>query len=138
MAKKLTAKQEMFCKEYIIDFNGTRAAIAAGYSKKTADVIASENLVKPNVMQYLSDIKKERSEKVGLTAEKVLEDISEIKSLAILNEELGHALKACELEGKHIDMWGNKDINVNLNTDIASKILKARNRKNTLLGGDNE
>ena len=34
---KLTTKQEMFCREYIIDFNATQAAIRAGYSKKTAD-----------------------------------------------------------------------------------------------------
>ena len=34
--QKLTEKQKRFCEEYIIDWNGTRAAIAAGYSKKTA------------------------------------------------------------------------------------------------------
>jgi phage terminase small subunit len=31
---KLTAKQKLFCKEYIKDLNAGRAAIAAGYSKK--------------------------------------------------------------------------------------------------------
>ena len=33
---KLTAKQKIFCDEYIISLNATQAAIKAGYSKKTA------------------------------------------------------------------------------------------------------
>lgn len=32
---KLTKKQEAFCQEYVVDFNGTQAAIRAGYSGKT-------------------------------------------------------------------------------------------------------
>ena len=33
----LTDKQEAFVREYLIDCNGTRAAIRAGYSRKTAN-----------------------------------------------------------------------------------------------------
>jgi len=33
----LTDKQEMFCREYLIDLNATQAAIRAGYSAKTAN-----------------------------------------------------------------------------------------------------
>jgi len=51
--KKLTAKQQRFCDEYLIDMDGTKAAIRAGYSKKTAAVIASENLRKPNIKEYI-------------------------------------------------------------------------------------
>ena len=36
LMSKLTPKQEMFAKEYLIDLNATRAAIRAGYSKRTA------------------------------------------------------------------------------------------------------
>lgn len=36
MEKKLTAKQEMFCREYLVDFNATQAALRAGYSQKMA------------------------------------------------------------------------------------------------------
>lgn len=32
MSNKLTAKQEAFCREYLIDLNATQAAIRAGYS----------------------------------------------------------------------------------------------------------
>ena len=50
---KLTAKQQRFCDEYLIDLNATQAAIRAGYSEKTAAVIATENLRKPNIAEYI-------------------------------------------------------------------------------------
>lgn len=53
MEKKMTAKQQRFCDEYLIDLNATQAAIRAGYSKKTATVIAAENLTKPNIKEYI-------------------------------------------------------------------------------------
>lgn len=45
--QKLTTKQRMFVNEYLLDCNATQAAIRAGYSEKTANRIASENLSKP-------------------------------------------------------------------------------------------
>ena len=42
---KLTPKQKAFVREYKKNGgNGTQAAIKAGYSENTADVIATENL----------------------------------------------------------------------------------------------
>lgn len=46
-ASELTEKQQRFVDEYLVDLNGTQAAIRAGYSPKTAHVIASENIRKP-------------------------------------------------------------------------------------------
>lgn len=45
----LTPLQRRFVDEYVIDLNGTQAAIRAGYSPKTARSIASENLTRPEV-----------------------------------------------------------------------------------------
>ena len=44
---KLTLKQKRFCDEFIISGNATQAAVKAGYSKKTAGAMATENLKKP-------------------------------------------------------------------------------------------
>lgn len=52
---KLTAKQRRFVDEYLIDFNATQAAIRAGYSEKTAAVIANENLRKPYISEFISE-----------------------------------------------------------------------------------
>ena len=51
---KLTDKQEMFCKEYLIDLNATQAAIRAGYSKKTANEQAGRLLVNVSVQSKSS------------------------------------------------------------------------------------
>ena len=50
---KMTEKQKRFCDEYLVDLNATQAAIRAGYSKKTANVIANENLTKPYIKEYI-------------------------------------------------------------------------------------
>lgn len=52
---KLTAKQQRFCDEYLIDLNATQAAIRAGYSEKNARNIASENLAKPNIREHIDN-----------------------------------------------------------------------------------
>lgn len=50
---KLTPKQKAFCDEYLKCRNATEAAIAAGYSKRSAKEIASENLSKPHLRAYM-------------------------------------------------------------------------------------
>jgi phage terminase small subunit len=72
----------MFCKEYIIDLNGTQAAIRAGYSKKTAFVIATEILRKPYIKQYIAELQKPRFDRLEISAEKVLD---EMRKLAFSN-----------------------------------------------------
>ncbi len=54
----LTDRQEMFCREYLIDLNATQAAIRAGYSAKTANRTASENLSKPDIRPELPNLKR--------------------------------------------------------------------------------
>lgn len=39
---KLTRKQRKFAEEYLVDCNGTKAAIRAGYSPKTANEQAAK------------------------------------------------------------------------------------------------
>lgn len=75
---KLTAKQQRFCEEYIVDLNGTQAAIRAGYSKKTANEISAQNLAKVSIQSVITDLKKKISEKTGITAERVLREYEKI------------------------------------------------------------
>lgn len=77
--KTLTVKQRLFIKEYLIDFNGTQAAIRAGYSKKTAQQVASENLSKPLIMQ---EIKKDVDNKVKGLDDLSQKTIDELKKIA--------------------------------------------------------
>jgi phage terminase small subunit len=68
---KLSAKEFQFCQEYLIDLNGTQAAIRAGYSQKTAAVIAYENLRKPHIAACIGELMKERTKRVQWDADKM-------------------------------------------------------------------
>jgi phage terminase small subunit len=72
--EELTGKQKRFCEEYIFDFNGTRAAKAAGYSESTAAEIASENLTKPNIQAYIKDLQANLEKASGISRMKVLRE----------------------------------------------------------------
>lgn len=76
--ESLTEKQELFCNEYIIDFNATRAAKAAGYSEDTAKVIGWENLTKPYLQARIAELRKELADKLNLNKERVLQEYSKI------------------------------------------------------------
>lgn len=76
--KKLTPKQEMFCKEYVIDWNATRAAKAAGYSEKTAQAIGAENLTKPLISARINELKEETEKLLGLSKLRLAQEYMKI------------------------------------------------------------
>ena len=111
---KLTPKQARFIEEYLVDLNATQAAIRAGYSARTANRIGPENLSKPVIAEAIQIAQLARSERTQITVDKVLEDIELIKLTAMQQEDDGKminhagALKACELQGKHLKMFVDK------------------------------
>lgn len=72
--KKLSLQRLLFCKEYIIDFNGTQAAIRAKYSKKTARSQAQRLLTNDDIQKEIQRLIKKRSKKLDITAERVLQE----------------------------------------------------------------
>ena len=78
----MTPKQERFCHEYIIDLNGTQAAIRAGYSKKSANEIAAQNLAKLNIQEYVKQLFEKKINEIDIKQSDVL---NEIKKLAFAN-----------------------------------------------------
>ncbi|MEB6655030.1 terminase small subunit [Klebsiella aerogenes] len=81
----LTDKQEMFCREYLVDLNATQAAIRAGYSDKTAQEQSSRLLSNVMVQNRISVLKSERNEKVGVDAAYVLRRLTEIDQMDVLD-----------------------------------------------------
>lgn len=75
---ELTEKQKRFCEEYMIDLNATQAAIRAGYSENSAKEIGYECLTKPHVQEYLSELKRQRSESLGVDSEWVMKRLKAI------------------------------------------------------------
>ena len=80
MAKKakLTEKQQRFVDEYLIDLNGTQAAIRAGYSVKTAQEQASRLLSNVMVQQAIAKRMAERSKRTGINQDRVVLELAKI------------------------------------------------------------
>lgn len=55
--KKLTEKEECFCREFLVDLNGTAAARRCKYSNHTASAISSENLRKPHIRARIAELR---------------------------------------------------------------------------------
>jgi phage terminase small subunit len=71
-------RETIFVREYLLDLNGTRAAIAAGYSSKTASVAASRMLKKVKVQALLKQMMEERRHRLDISAERVLRELARI------------------------------------------------------------
>ena len=125
----MTAKQQRFCDEYLVDLNATQAAIRAGYSKKTAYSIGQENLKKPEINAYIEKRMEEKEKELIAAQDEVLkyltsvmrgESVSEIVVIVGLGEGMSTAkrfekgpdekerLKAAELLGKRYGLYTEK------------------------------
>jgi phage terminase small subunit len=74
--KKTKLKHGIFIREYLIDGNGTRAAISAGYSAKTAHAAASRLLKNVKVRAEIDRLTDERAKKLDITADRVLRELA--------------------------------------------------------------
>lgn len=74
----LTDKQARFVDEYMVDLNATQAAIRAGYSAKTAADIGRQLLRKTPVAVAIAERQRALSERTGVTAERVIEELAKI------------------------------------------------------------
>lgn len=92
-SKKLTAKQQRFCEEYLIDLNGTQAAIRAGYSTNSANELAAETLAKPSIKAEIQRLMALRSNRTQVTKDDVINRLNEIA-----NADLFVILKAAQNE----------------------------------------
>lgn len=75
---KLTAKQQRFIEEYLIDLNATQAAIRAGYSPKTANEQGARLLANVSVQEEVSKAMADRSRRTGISQERVIRELARI------------------------------------------------------------
>lgn len=136
---KLTAKQQRFCDEYLSDANATAAAIRAGYSAKTAAAIGAENLIKPNIKNYIAKRMAEKESQLIADQDEVLKYLTSVlrgesKSEEIVVENVGDymseartmkkapsekdRLKAAELLGKRYNLFSDK-----MKVDVALPVI---------------
>jgi phage terminase small subunit len=77
----LTPKQRLFIREYCRHLNATRAAIAAGYSEKTARQAGARLLTNVNVSAEIGKLTQKACERLEISAENVLRELARLAFL---------------------------------------------------------
>lgn len=141
--KKLTAKQQRFCDEYLIDLNATQAAIRAGYSEKTAKQIGQENLTKPDIKNYIQERMEQKEKELIADSTEVMKYLTSVlrgqsESSVLARDDIGadrvikkppdekERLKAAELLGKAHMLFTEKiqqevDMDLNITVDYGDE-----------------
>ncbi len=104
----MTPRQQRFIAEYVKDLNATQAYMRAGYSPGGAAQAAEKLLRNAEICLAIAKLQKAIGDRLEITAEKVLRDLESTRTSAIASEEWGPAIRASELQGKHIGMFGER------------------------------
>lgn len=122
----LTDKQKAFVSEYLKDFNGTQAAIRAGYARNSANEQAARMLAKDSVSKIVAETLRKKANEAELSVEWVLKHLKMVaeRSLQVIPvlEKVGGEIvntgefkfdsaganKSLELIGKHLKMFTEK------------------------------
>lgn len=97
---EFTPKQQKFIQEYLVDLNGTQAAIRAGYSEKTAGSIANTLLMKVEIQEAVAARREALSKKTEVTIERVIREYARVAFVDIrkLYDENGYLLSVNDID----------------------------------------
>ena len=101
----LTAKQERFVAEYMVDLNATQAAIRAGYSEKTAGATGHENLKKPEIAKAIEGARQKAQDRLQYTADEWRRDTIKFRNEAHQQADTANTLKAQDMLGKSLGIY---------------------------------
>jgi len=74
----LHQRRTRFVKEYLLEQNATKAAIAAGYSEKGASVAGSRLLADPKIREEINKNNEKLNKKLELSAERIKQEIARL------------------------------------------------------------
>jgi phage terminase small subunit len=103
--KALTAKQQAFVEQYLIERNATQAALRAGYSPRTAPVIAAQNLRKLNVVEAIADARAVPAQRLTVTRDDVIEGLYREAMREGPGTSQAARVQAWTMLGKHLGMF---------------------------------
>ena len=101
----MSPQQERFCQEYVVDLNGTQAAIRAGYSEASATTQAADILRRPKVEKRIDELQAQLVGRIQLDAENVLHQLMLDHKDAKAAGHHSAAVRATELLGKRLGLW---------------------------------
>ena len=79
---ELSHKQQMFCREYLIDLNATQAAIRAGYHRNSARQQGARLLTNAAIRKLLSELTQTKMDGLAIDAKTLLSDMLAVLSIA--------------------------------------------------------
>lgn len=102
MPELKNSKRERFCQEYVKDFNGARAARAAGYTQKRSEQAAYELLTFPEVQVRVEELKAEAWRKLHMSRDEVLGRLSSVARFDArrLFDQEGNLKPICDLDAE--------------------------------------
>ena len=111
--KELNQRERAFCVHFTTIGSetfgdGTKAAIAAGYSDKSAHVAASRLLKRDKVRDRVSELHSENMQRNLITVDKVLADLEHDKIMARKCQQYAVAKSCTELQGKYLAMFTDR------------------------------
>ena len=80
---KITKKQDLFCRRYLVDFNATKAAIAVGFTKKSARQQGYRMLTKDYIREHIEKLRTEIADKFDATRYSLMEQYAAIRDFDI-------------------------------------------------------
>ena len=116
--KELNPRQAAFVREYLIDRNGTQAAIRAGYSEKTAAEQSSRLLTYVNIKNAIKDGEAKHAERCAVTIESLTKELIADRKLARQIEQPSPAITATMSIAKLHGLDVNKNQNENTGAPV--------------------
>jgi len=96
----LTAKQAAFCREYVVDSNGTQAAIRAGYSERTANEQASQMLALNHIDAEVKRLQEEIASANNVTVATLLIEAEQARAVAKKGKNASAMVAATTLKAR--------------------------------------
>lgn len=103
--RKCNAKEDRFAREYVIDLEKKKAAIRAGYAKKTAGAQATALLRRPWVNDRIEELQAAQAGRMDLTADNVIQQLMQDHIDAKAAGHHSAAVRATELLGKRLGLF---------------------------------
>ena len=112
-AAGLNDRQYRFALEYCNDYNGTQAAIRAGYSPHTAAEQAYDLLKKPQIRAVVAEHGQQTADELGITLGKLLTRLDEVASKALRGAQKSTVTGTLvfDADGEPIMEWNPAGVN---------------------------
>lgn len=116
--KRFTPKQLKFMDEYIISGNATQAAITAGYSPLTAQVIGAHNLSKDYIIKEIAFRQEILAGKLNIKKEFIIKKLVETIEKCEQANDKPNMLKALDMLNKMGGFYSSTVTNINIDVPL--------------------